>query len=50
VESKVKLDQVLDKADGWTIISAVKGEPLQLRMLKERYGRFLQYVHHKTEN
>ena len=37
-------------ADGWAIISAVKGDPIQLKMLRERYGRFLEYVHHKTDN
>jgi hypothetical protein len=40
----------LDNANGWVIISEVKGEPIKLKELKKKYGRFFDYIHIVTEN
>jgi hypothetical protein len=40
VAESYELERLLDRAGGWVIVSAVRGEPLQLKMLRERYGRY----------
>jgi hypothetical protein len=32
------------------LVSAVTGDPIKLKMLKEKYGRFFQYLHYVSGN
>lgn len=50
VSNKADVQKMLDNANGWVIISEVKGEPVKLKGLKQKYGRFFDYIHIITEN
>lgn len=40
----------MNRANGWVLVSAIKGDPIKLKMLKEMYGRFFQYMHYMSGN
>jgi hypothetical protein len=50
VSEKADIQRILDTANGWVIISEVKGEPVKLKALKEKYGRFFDYIHIINDN
>jgi hypothetical protein len=49
-DDKAEVEEILNRANGWVIVSAVTGEPVKLKMLRERYGRFFDYLHFISGN
>lgn len=50
VSKRADIQKILDNANGWIIISEVKGDPVKLITLKEKYGRFFDYIHIVNDN
>lgn len=49
-DNSAEVEELLDRASGWVIVSVVQGEPVRLKELKAQYGRFFTYLHYLAGN
>ncbi len=45
VDDPAELAELLDRANGWALLSQSPGHPAKLMAHKEKYGRFFEYYH-----